>query len=427
MSPEDPAWRAAAEALDAVREAGGAGGEALLRRSRGTSVRVARGAALEAGAWDEEGVGVLARLADGRAALATGPSWRTSAEVARRAVAMAREGRTVESPRHRFRETAPADGDVPLDPPRAQAVEEALDLLDRSARAADERVVAIDAAHARAAIVSSYLARHDGVAIHQRHATAHAHASVHVRDGLRAATRGEAWAGPCFDAGEMRAFGERSARSAVVHLTGSGAAPPNPRRVLLAPAALAEITFGVGMALLGVAPLDRADDVVGDPRLGLVEDAVDDARARMMRADGTGRALRRIAVIEHGAWRRLHAEDLPWVRPGLGDLARPGWLRLTWSWADGEPDDALVERMGQGLHVESVHGAAIEARTGRWTGAVAGWWVEDGRRRHAVAGVPLTLTIEQVVRGAIAGGATPVSAHPSGTIRAVPLLVSLAG
>ena len=81
--------------------------------------------------------------------------------------------------------------------------------------------------------------------------------------------------------------------------------------------------------------------------------------------------------------------------------------------------------MEQGLAIESLHALSVDVAAGRWTGSASGWWVEDGRRRHAVAGVPLTLTMAQVIHGAMAGGRTPVLAHPSGVIRAINLVSAL--
>jgi predicted Zn-dependent protease len=427
LAAEDAAnpWRAAGEALDAILRAGGADGEVLLRRSRGTSLRVSRGTPREVSAWDEDGLAVLAILPDGRAALATASRWTGAQEAVTRSIAMARAGgREIEPAPHRMRERPERFGDVPRDPAGEDALATSLGIVESAALATDERVVALDAATARAAVVESYHVSLSGIALHQRHASCLAHASVLARDGLRAATRADAWAGPRLSDGEASAFGERAARSAIVHLTGSGAAPPVLRRLLLAPGALAEITFGFGLALLGAVPLDAAGGAA-DPRLSLVEDSSLDAFARVVPADGTGRPLRTCAMVEHGAWRVPRPGEIPWVRPGLGDLPRPAWLRLSWQWEGGEDEGALLERMEQGLLVESVHVASVAGGSGRWTGSASGWWVEDGRRRHAVAGVPLTLTIAQIIRGAVSGGKAPVLAHPSGTIRAIPLLVVL--
>ena len=97
-------------------------------------------------------------------------------------------------------------------------------------------------------------------------------------------------------------------------------------------------------------------------------------------------------------------------------------MRLSWDWRGGEDEASLVKRLERGLAIESLHALSVDVVAGRWTGSASGWWVEDGRRRHAVAGVPVTLGIAQVIHGAIAGGDVQVLAHPSGVIRSIGLV-----
>ena len=431
MSPDRlqcSAGEAGSRALARLRELGARDGEVLLRHSRGTSLRLARGTPREVGTWAEEGLAVLAIRHDGGSALVTGASWEDSADVAARAFALA-EGSFagVDLPSHRVRQALPRDAslNVPVDPQSEDELATALAAVEVAALAADERVVALDAVQARSAVVVSYFASLAGAAAHQRHATSLAHASVLVRDGLKVATRAEAWAGSRLVLAEAIAFGDRAARSAVVHLVGSGAAPPHLPRILLGPGALAELTFSFGLGLLGVAPVsgpgwERAGAI--HPALSLREDSAADASARVLPIDGAGRPLRTCAIVEHGAWSLPTPGAAPWVRPGLADLPRPAWMRLSWDWRGGEDEASLVKRLERGLAIESLHALSVDVVAGRWTGSASGWWVEDGRRRHAVAGVPVTLGIAQVIHGAIAGGDVQVLAHPSGVIRSIGLV-----
>lgn len=441
MSPDRvqcSAGEAGSRALARLRELGACDGEVLVRYSRGTSLRLARGTPREVGTWAEEGLAVLAIRRDGGSALVTGASWEESADVAERAFALA-EGSLagVDLPSHRVRQalhpktsaTASANVNaslnVPLGPQSEDELASALAAVEAAALAADERVVALDAVQARSAVVASYFASLAGAAAHQRHATSLAHASVLVRDGLKVATRAEAWAGSRLGLGEATAFGDRAARSAVVHLVGSGAAPPHLPRILLGPGALAELTFSFGLGLLGVAPVsgpgwERAGAI--HPALSLREDSAADTSARVLPIDGAGRPLRTCAIVEHGAWSLPTPGAAPWVRPGLADLPRPAWMRLSWDWRGGEDEASLLRRLERGLAIESLHALSVDVVAGRWTGSASGWWVEDGRRRHAVAGVPVTLGIAQVIHGAIAGGDVQVLAHPSGVIRSIGLV-----
>jgi predicted Zn-dependent protease len=417
---------------DALREAdAGSGGEAecevLLRRSRGSSVRRARGSGDESTTWEEEGASVRVLLPGGGQAVATVGLWAEAGEAAREALrlaAAATGGADAGGGLVAARERALPAQPIEAEPPSPHELAHRLSLLEREALAQDERVVALDVALVRSAVVDSYLVSTAGTAQHQRVATSQAHAAVAARDGMQVAVRGDAWAGARFDDAAAIAFGRRVGRAALVHLVGSGAAPPAPRRVLLGPAALAEITHGLASALLGL----RAGvaGATGLPaRLRLEEDAGADVEARALPIDGAGRLLRRVAIIEGGAWRPPGSSGVPRVRAGLGDPPRAGFMRLSWSWRDGVTEDELVARMGTGLLAESAHAIRVDPETLSWRGVVAGAWVEDGRRRHALSGMRFSASLLDLLRGAIDGGAEPLGGHPSGAIRAIPLLVEM--
>lgn len=422
--------------LEAMREAAEASGgeaeaEVLLRVSRGVAVRHARGAPSEASSWIEETVAVRVLLPSGSEALVAMASWDDAAEAARRAVALAAlmdaDGEPPDEPRLQApRCVAPqAAFAVPRDPQDEAALLHALAEVERAALEQDERIVAVDAALARSAVVESYLANTSGLALHQRHATAAAHAAAIVRDGMQVAVRGEAWAGPSFTPAEAARLGRRLGIAGLAHLIGSGAAPPSPPAVLLSSWALAEMTTAFVPALLGMGSLGHAGASGLPAALALREDSALDATSRALPVDGAGRLLRVVSVIENGAWTPPGAAMLPRVRPGSGDAPRPGILRLTWSWDGGVPEDELLGAMGTGLWIETAHAIQTDPATFTWRGAVAGFWVEDGRRRHAVSGVPFSANLLDLLRGATCGGNAPETAHPSGTIRAVPLIVNL--
>jgi predicted Zn-dependent protease len=425
------ALRAASEASGGEAEA-----EALLRVSRGVVARRARGAPSEASSWREETIAVRALLPGGGEGIAAAATWDDAAEAAARAVALAKldddpsagdDPSAAAGPRLRVtRATVASRPDAVAREPQDEAeLLASIAAIERAALLEDERVVALDAALARSAVVESYLATSSGTALHQRHATAAAHAAVIARDGMNVAVRGDAWAGSRWTEAEAEALGRRLGRAGLVHLVGSGAAPPQPPAALLSASALTEITLPFMGVLLGMSSTGPAGCEGLPPSLRLSEDAIDDEVARVMPVDGEGRPLRRIAIVEAGAWRPPGTAALPRVRPGSGDAARPGFLRATWSWLDGLPESELLPALGTGLWIESAHGIASDPSTMSWRGAVAGFWVEDGRRRHAVAGVPFSVNVLDLLRGAVAGGAEPEIAHASGSMRAVPLVVRL--
>lgn len=430
MFPE--CWDAALVAQRAVAEASGGDAEAevLLRVSSGIAVRRARGAPDESSEWSEESVAVRVLLPGGGEGLCTAASWIHAAEAARRAVALARlndDPAELREPKLVApRGLAPSRADsVPRHPQDEGELKASIAEIEAAALGVDERVVALDAALARSAVVDSYLAGSSGLALHQRHASAAAHATIIARDGMNVAVRGDAWAGPRLTIAEARLIGRRLGRAGLVHLVGSGAAPPQPKAAMLSATALAEIAAPFTAALLGLAT-DAPPAADGfPPELRLEEDSVRDESARALPVDGEGRLLREVAVLRDGRFTPPGPAGLPRVRPGSGDAARPGHLRLSFSWRGGEDEAALLARLGTGLWIESAHGISSDPLSLAWRGVVAGFWVEDGRRRQAVAGVPFAANLFELLRGAVAGGAEPEIAHATGGLRAIPLVVRL--
>jgi PmbA protein len=157
--------------------------------------------------------------------------------------------------------------------------------------------------------------------------------------------------------------------------------------------------------------------------LRLDEDAVDDAAARSVPADGAGRRLERVALVREGRLVVPELERLPLVRPGIADAPRSGWLRLSWTSEAGRSDEELVGELGTGLLLERAVTESVDAASLSWTGQVEGWWVEDGVGRRAVARLPVTLDLPTLLSTVRAVGLESRMAHDSGTIRAVPWLL----
>jgi hypothetical protein len=134
--------------------------------------------------------------------------------------------------------------------------------------------------------------------------------------------------------------------------------------------------------------------------------------------DGAGRPLAVVAIVSDGRPEPPSPARLPLVRPGLSDPPRPGWLRLSWTWSSAEAPATLPAR---GVLLVAARTLAADPRRLTWRGLVAGWRLENGRRRHALARVPWSLDLPALLAGARGAGA-PVTAHASGTVRAVALL-----
>lgn len=416
----------------ALRSGGGRGTEAevLLRRSRGSCVRLARGAGPDESTWAEELVAVRVVLADGRRALASAPSWESAASVARtacrlaRATASRRGGPRLPEPCRSVLGVRVGGRGVPREPSSTEELRERLEVVGDAALAADRRITALDTALARSGVVDSYLASTRGVAVHQRQAACQVHAAVVAREGLRTLTHLEGWAGGLFSREVAASLGERLGRSALFHLTGVAAAP-SVVAVLLMPAAVAEMTFAFAPALLGLRGPSCVNRAGARMELGLREDSAEDEEQRALPVDGVGRRLEVVDVIAAGKLADVEPASLPQVRPGTGDAPAPGWLRLTWSWRgkDALTESQLRSRLRTGFVVESVQTIEADPATLTWSALAAGEWIEEGRARRALARVPLRIGVLDLLRGATAGGEEAVAAHASGTVRAIALLV----
>ena len=414
-------------AFDSAREAAGHGAaaEVLVRRSSGVFVRVTRAGAREEDAWEEEALAVRVVLPDGRTGLAAVGSWDEAREAALRATLLAGTTRRGSARLGASsRRVAPALSAAQQ--PTVDELHARLAAVEAAALAVDPRVVAVDASLLRSAVIESFLASTAGAAVHQRQAASQVHAAAVARDGLRVASHPDAWAGGSFSPADAERFGRSIGRAALLDLAGIAAVPRGP--VLLRPRALAEMTFALAPALLGLVPsrallaASARDAPAAHLSLRLLEDAAEDD-ARALPADGAGRPLGVTPVLEGGMLACPAAGDLPLVRPGTADLPQPGWLRLSWAWSPGARDEAeLLERLGSGMVIENAATLEADADALSWSGSVAGRWFDQGRER-AFCRVPLSFDLLDLLSRAKAGSAASESCHPSGTVRAISLLI----
>lgn len=419
--------RAVGRGLEAARaELGGQGeAEVLLKRSVGATLRVVRGSEPESGSWIETALAVRVVLPDGRAALVSTTGWGDAEGLAREAVSRARgappgAGRAPAAPCARLAGPCGAPDERPVSVARLATV---LESLESASRSADPLVSALDHALVRGADVDGYLATTGGTALHHRQRAAQVHAAVVARDGLRVAVASDGWAGPGVDDDDARRLGARLGRLAAAHVAGVSAVPARGLRVLLSPAVVGEITHALAPGLLGLEPAITPPPGAFSERLRLAEDAAEDGASRWPAVDGEGRPLRVLGVVREGHWVPPGPEVAPSVRPGVADVPRPGWLRLTWTWRDGVTDERLRGELGTGLLLEEARAHEVDVASLTWRGTVSGAWIEAGRERHGVVRVPWTVNLWELLARVEQGGGRPVAAHASGTIRSVPLLV----
>lgn len=413
---------AVGRALRAARRAAGTAArcEVLAKAASGRTLRRADGAADEAGPFHEAGLAVSVTLPDGRGAIAAGPGWADAERLADEAAYLARLARPAGVARLARPALAPP---VAGRRPGAAVPDPAVVLagIEEACRATDARVAGLDRAFCRLGEVETLLADDAGRHVPGWQRAAQVFAAAVARDGLRAASANDAWAGAPPTAEDAQRLGAALGTAALLELVGVSTPPAGELTALLAPAVLGEITHALAPGLVGLVPVEASPcgptEGAGGGALALVEDANEAVEARWPPVDGAGRPLERLVLLRDGRLTPPATGDLPLVRPGLADPARPGWLRL--SWEDAGPAEVAGGRAG----VEILTARTLEADPRRliWRGLVSGWRLEDGRRRHALARVPWRVDLLELVARSRAVG-PPVTAHASGAVRAVPLL-----
>lgn len=411
--------------------------EVTLRAVRGRSLRRVRGAATETTEWAEEVVGVAVELPDGRAGRAVGACFGRAADVGAEAarLALGLAPSLEAGAEERLPRVPPVVSDptgVPEEPAAAVRLREVLDRLHDATLSVDHRISALDAAAARSAVARSYVASSSGRAVHQRQAAALLRGAVLARDGRRIASAAHGWAGAELSDLAAEELGERLGRWGVLELVGVAGVPPQ-GRVLLLPAAVAELTFACAPALLGLVAseaVERARDggAALPAALTLAERSAMEPGMRCLPVDGAGRPLVETEIIASGRLLRVTEAHLPALRPAAGDAPVPGWLQLAWSWGGqaevGSAEDVLDRRLGTGFRVDGLRVVRVDPARLVVHGTAWGHWLEDGRVKHALARVPVRWEVVPLLCAVEAAGRTATSAHPSGTVRSISLLVS---
>lgn len=145
---------------------------------------------------------------------------------------------------------------------------------------------------------------------------------------------------------------------------------------------------------------------VAAPHLNLWEDPFEPYGLRSGGYDREGIAGRRRWVLNGGEVQGLFLGTRSARRLGMtstGNASGPWNLQLT-SRTPGGSFDALCRQMGRGLIVHRMTGGATDPVTGNWTYAVAGSWVEDGVRVHAVTDVTVGGNLRDMLMGIVAVG-----------------------
>lgn len=397
MAPE----ALAAALLAAARKAGAEEADALAVASRDVSVSVREGALEEAEGAESVDYGLRVLIGKRQACVsASDPSPAVIAELAARAVAMAREA--PEDPwcgladTGRLAAKGPAPGlelvdpEVPPDPAALQ------DMASRAEAAAlaVPGVSQVESAGAGWRRSSIAFAATNGFAGSYERTGASLSVSAVAGEGLGMETdydfASRVWAE---DLPPPEEVGDRAGRRAAERLAPrrarTGAWPVLfDRRV--AGSLIGHLTSamnGRSVARGSSWLKDRMGEAVLPPGFTLTDDPHRPRGAGSRPFDGEGMAMARRALVEDGAlagWimdaataRQLGLEPPGGARRGVGAPPAPGTSNLALS--EGAKTRAeLIAEMGEGLVVTSLIGSSVSATTGAYSRGASGFWVEGG-------------------------------------------------
>lgn len=403
MIDTEPLRRLTEALLAAAARAGAAEADAVAVRAAATSVDVRNGALEQAERADGVEIG-LRVLLNGRQACvsASETSERTMAEMAERAVAMARE--------------APVDDSLGLAPPElladgtgvaaleleeAAAAEPSPAELQARAEAAEVAARAVpgistaETASASFARRASWVSASNGFSAGYRRTT-HALSVVAIAGEGTAMERDWAaeqrvWAADMPTPEEIgRLAGERTAARIGARRPPTGPVP------ILYDRRVAGSLIGHLISAINGAAIARGSswlrDAMGEAVLPAGLSLTDDphrprfAASRPFDAEGLATAPR--ALVEDGvlrSWlldlstgRKLGLPSTAHAARGTASPPSPAPTNLTLT-PGRESPEALIAQMGRGLVVTSLLGASVNPTTGDYSRGAAGFWVEGGR------------------------------------------------
>ncbi len=421
MTPQD----LAAALLDAARRAGADQADALAIRSTDIGISVRKGTLEEAESAESLDYGLRVIVGRKQASVsASDPSPGVLAELAERAVAMARE--------------APDDpwcGLADMDRLADPAALPDLDLVDTgprpdpaTLRALAERAEAAALAVAGVAQVESAGAgwRQSDVAF----ATSHGFAGLYGRTGSSLSVSAIAGEGTGmetdYDFASRTHFADlpapeeigTTAGTRAVAALGARRAKTGAYPVLFDQRAAGSLIGHVMGAINGSAVARGASwlkDALGKPVLPAGFTLTDDPHRRRGAGsrpfDGEGMALSESALIEDGiltGWimdtataRQLGLPAPGGARRGVGSPPSPGTSNLTLTEGSRTRDD-LIRDMGEGLIVTSLIGSSISATTGAYSRGASGFWVENGEIAFPVNELTIAGSLPSFLKNLIA-------------------------
>jgi PmbA protein len=427
--------------LDAARRAGAEAADVLVVSAISNAVGVSGGKLEEAERSEGLDLGLRVLIGQRQACVSSSdPGAATMAEMAARAVAMARE-----APEDPWCGLAGAEelGGVPdiealdladpADPPEPAELEAAA-LAAEAAALGIEGVAQVEQASANWGRDRITLAATNGFAGSYQRTSAGIWASTIAGEGL----------GRERDyAGEARAFradlpgpdeiGARAGRRAVERL--GPRKPPSGAYPVLFDERVAASLIGHVLGAINGSSIARGASWLREAMETRILpegfDVIEDPLIRRGPAsrpfDGEGLAARRKLLVEDGvlrSWvldlataRQLGLKSTGNARRGVGAPPSPGTgnIRVT---EGAESRDGLIAAMGTGLLVTSMIGSSVNATTGAYSRGASGFWVEGGEIAFPVNEVTVAGSLPEMVAGLV-----PANDADPHKVRSVPSLL----
>ncbi|MCC7106110.1 MAG: TldD/PmbA family protein, partial [Chloroflexi bacterium] len=412
-------------AVRRTMQAGAEQAEAFLQARQMTRIELRNGQVQAIVVAASRGLGLMALIGGARGYVYS-PDLRprSIAELARQAVAMAREV-APDSARALPENGAPPNAELGIFDPRLESVERELkiDLLRRAeeaARASDPRVQDVELARYSDTWGDVALARSDGFTGSYPASSAYLQLTVIGREGGQS-LRGYGFErAPGFEGLSSDAVGEQAAYRATASL---GGAPVATQRatVVMEPTITAQFLSNVAMAASSEAVLKgrsmllgRLGQAVASSLVTLVDDGRLPGGVATAPFDDEGVPTRRTVVIERGVLGGYLQSTYTARRTGgesTGNAFRGSYRAITAVAPSnvilaGETDrETLIRGVGRGLYVVTTRNVGgINPVTGDYSVGASGVWIEDGALQRPVSGVTIAGDMLTMLAGIAAVG-----------------------
>lgn len=152
---------------------------------------------------------------------------------------------------------------------------------------------------------------------------------------------------------------------------------------------------------------DRLGERLFKPGISVVDDPLRKRGLRSRPFDAEGVATKRLAVVEDGvlkSWvldsataRELELSTTGHAQRGVSSTPSPGASNLHLS-AGKDPPEALLADIAEGFYVTDLIGMGVNQVTGDYSRGASGFWIENGKRGYPVSEVTIAGNLIDIFR-----------------------------